>query len=556
MSEYHPSSGTPEYLEHGSGGPIPPEPSVPTDGATPKRRSRRAWWVGGGVVLLAGAGAGAWAAMSFFQQGSQPAEALPASTAAYLSIDLDPSGGQKIDAFKTLNKFPAFKDDVGVNSVDDIRRKVGESLLEDTGCSKLSYDHDIDPWLGDRAAAAAVELGGKTDFVVVVQVKDADKARTAMTALNACDQGGADAGFVVKDGWATIAQSQAVADEVSQAAGQSTLSDDPTYQKWTKAVGDAGVVNAYASPEAGRVLAKRLTGLLGAFGAPQSYSSEGTVTQSATSSAAGASAASSGSDPMSEALAGFKGGAATLRFTGDGLELAVATDGSAPQLKDLTGSTGGQLVSRLPGDTAAAAGVSLQPGWLSNRLDAMTEGFGVSGDDLTRGLSRETGLQVPADIETLLGSGVAISVGKDFDLEAAENSPDGSGIPVAATIKGDPKAIQGVLDKIEAKTGPIPFLATDTADDLIVVGPSADYRKQVLAGGGLGDDGTFAGVVPDAGHASSVFFANFDDLEPIIKQSNPGDPQTLGNLEPLQAIGMSTWADGDVTRFSFKLTTN
>ena len=112
--------GTPEYLDYGSGAPIPPE----SPGARPAaRRSRRTpLLVGGGVVGLLALGAGAWAALNFFQQGAQPAQALPASTVAYASIDLDPSGGQKIDAFRTLEKFPAFKDEVGIHSVDDVRK--------------------------------------------------------------------------------------------------------------------------------------------------------------------------------------------------------------------------------------------------------------------------------------------------------------------------------------------------------------------------------------------------------------------------------------------------
>src|SRR3954454_15960865 len=121
MSEHQPPSGAPEYLEYGSGGPIPPEPPAPREGETPARKNRRLWWVAGGVVAVAALGAGAWAALGFFQQGAQPAEALPSTTMAYLSIDLDPSGGQKIDAFRTLKKFPAFSDQVGVNSVDDIK---------------------------------------------------------------------------------------------------------------------------------------------------------------------------------------------------------------------------------------------------------------------------------------------------------------------------------------------------------------------------------------------------------------------------------------------------
>ena len=94
--------------------------------ATPRcpRAARAAVPPGGSAAVVVGVlalGAGAMAAASFFAQGAQPAEALPSTTVAYASVDLDPSGSQKIDAFRTLNKFPAFKDKVGIHSVDDVR---------------------------------------------------------------------------------------------------------------------------------------------------------------------------------------------------------------------------------------------------------------------------------------------------------------------------------------------------------------------------------------------------------------------------------------------------
>src|SRR5204862_376219 len=71
---------------------------------------RRGLLIGGGIAALAVVGVGAWAAAQYFNTGAQPAEALPASTVGYASIDLDPSGAQKIEALRTLNKFPAFKE--------------------------------------------------------------------------------------------------------------------------------------------------------------------------------------------------------------------------------------------------------------------------------------------------------------------------------------------------------------------------------------------------------------------------------------------------------------
>ena len=173
-----------------------------------------------------------------------------------------------------------------------------------------------------------------------------------------------------------------------------------------------------------------------------------------------------------------------------------------------------------------------------------------------RELSQETGLDVPADIETLLGSGISISIGHDFDFEAAENSDDGSGLPIAATIKGDPQAIEQVLDKIRARAGGLTFLDSDTKAGLVAVGPSADYRQQVLDGGDLGDNATFTSAVPDAGDASSLFYVNVDALEPSITKAAAGDQETIDNVKPLQSVGLSSWNDDGVIRFSFKVSTN
>jgi hypothetical protein len=555
MSEQQPPSGVPEYLEYGGGAPIPPDSETPT-GASGGRGGRRAWWIGGGAVALLGLGAGAWAALGFFQQGAQPAEALPASTVAYLSIDLDPAGGQKIDAFRTLNKFPAFKDEVGVDSVDELRHKVGQELVGEADCPGLDYDRDIDPWLGDRMAVAGVELGSDPDpqVVAVLQVKDEGQAREGIKKLDACDDSDEEPAVGFHDGWAVFAESQDDVDAVLAATDKGTLADDATYQKWTKAVGEAGVVNAYASPEAGRALARQLGGLFGG-----ELSGLTTSTSVPTAYTAASADETGGDDPFTEALSSFKGGAATLRFTSDGLEFAAAADGGTPQLSEVTGNTGGTLVQRLPDDTAAAAGITLPKGWLERQLDQMSSlfgGMGVSEDDAMRELSQETGLDVPDDIETLLGSGLSISIGHDFDFEAAENSADGSGLPIAVTVKGDPDAIEQVLDKIRTRAGDLAFLDSDAKDGLVAVGPSADYRKQVLDGGALGDDGTFTSAVPDAGDASSVLYVNVDALEPSITKAAAGDQETVDNVTPLRAVGISSWNDDGVIRFSFKVSTN
>ena len=70
--------------------------------------------------------------MSFFASGPQPSEVLPSSTIGYASVDLDPSGGQKIEAFRMLDKFPAIKKELnGFDADDDLLEKVFSELEKD-----------------------------------------------------------------------------------------------------------------------------------------------------------------------------------------------------------------------------------------------------------------------------------------------------------------------------------------------------------------------------------------------------------------------------------------
>ena len=58
----------------------------------------------------------------------------------YVSVDLDPSLGQKVDALRFLRKFPSAKASLG--STDDIRQWVfNAASKDDPQLSSLSYDH-------------------------------------------------------------------------------------------------------------------------------------------------------------------------------------------------------------------------------------------------------------------------------------------------------------------------------------------------------------------------------------------------------------------------------
>lgn len=502
--------------------------------APPATGARRTPWIVGGLVgALAVLGAASWAAWSFFATGPQPAEALPDSTLAYLSVDLDPSGGQKIEAVRTLRKFPAFKDKIGLETDDDVRQRIFEEIQGSAGCEDLDYGDDVEPWLGDRMAVAAVDTREDTPTpVVVLQVTDDDKADAGLQKLREC--GGGDSGaWSISDGWAVIGESQDLVDGIADDAADAPLSDDDDFTRWTDEAGDSGIATGYLAPEAGALIADQLgqvgdpTGLLAPTGA-------------------------------TDALKQFQGMAATLRFDDGSLELEVAADpgDSVRALGD--SDRGDDVLATLPDDTAAAFGLGLSEGWFSNLVDQMASsmGTGESPDDLMAELSDDSGLDLPEDAETLAGDSVALAIGGDFDVDEFSSSSDGSGVPVGLKVSGDADKIQSVLDKIRPQLGPEDtFLDTDSEGDTVVLGPDPDYRQQLLDDGDLGSSDVFENVVREADDAAAILFVNFDAGD-WLEKAAADDPEAAENLAPLEGLGLSAWLDGDVSHLVLRVTTD
>ena len=494
-----------------------------TTGGSGGSGRRRGIIAGAGVAALAVVGGGAWAATSFFATGDQPAQALPAGTVGYLSVDLDPNGSQKIAALGTLNKFPVFEDKVGVSGADDLREEIATYVLDQADCD-VDYADDIEPWLGSRFAFAAVDAGDDTPTpVAVVQVTNESDADEGLKTLAACDDAGETA-WSIDNGWAVVAESQDVADQVAADAQDGTLADDADFQRWTDEAGDAGIATGYLSPDFAEAVA------------------------------------GSGDVPpeLESALGDFEGAAATVRFADGSVEIesAASSSDSGPSAA-FTGSGGLDALTSLPDDTAAAIGVSPKEGWGSDLVDF----FGTTlGEDAVGEAESATGLTLPDDLETLLGQSAVLAVGGDLNLDSITASTDGSDVPVALKVQGDSSAIEQVLEKIRANPalggGGGQILGSDTEGDFVAIGPSNRYREQVLAGGDLGGSDLFSSVVPDAGDASAVFFVNLNAFDDLIDQAASGDTEIVDNVKPLAAIGASSTTDGDVTHGQITITTD
>lgn len=538
-------SDGPEYLDQSGGDPVGAGNS---DSGGDGRRT--ALIAGGAVVALALVGGGAWAAMSFFSTGAQPADALPAGTIGYASIDLDPSGGQKIEAFRMVEKFPAIEKELGgFDADDDILALMFKDLEEE--CDGLSYDQDIQPWLGYRIAVAAVDLGDDLPVPVgVVQVKDASAAEEGLAQLRECaaaDVGG----WVIEGDWAIVAETEDIAQDVTDAAADGTLADDETFQDWTGEVGDPGVMSMYAAPEAGKFLAELIGTFAGGgmLGMPMDPTMMDPAAETDTPAVP---------EEYLQALEDFQGMAATLRFDDGALEFEVAgAAGTEDQMQMLASDRGDDVITTLPEDTAVALGFGFAEGWLTTALEqaANMTGGEMSVEELEAEVEASTGLTL-ADLETLAGESAAISLGSEVDAETFFNSSDGSDIPIGAKVQGDASAIQDVLAKLTETMGSeATFVGNDAEGDMVAIGPNPDYRGQLVEDGGLGDSDIYQNVVRESGDANAIVFVNFDAGDWLTNLAE-GDQAVADNLVPLEGLGFSSWSEDATSHAVFRLTTN
>lgn len=571
------SPGGPEYLE-GSG----PATAAP-DNDNRKRLIALGAIVASGAVVAGGA----WAATSFLATGVQPAEALPASTVAYMSVDLDPSGGQKIEAIRTLRKFPAFTDEIDLETDDDLRERLFEEITSSGECEGLDYAEDVAPWLGSRAAVAAVDLGEDQPApVAVVQVTDAGAAEEGVqTLIDTCgssEEGGDEAsdvgGWTVEGDWLVLAETDEIADQVVEAGGSGTLADDAAYGQWTGEAGDDGFMSFYVAKSAAQYLGDvaelgaPLTGMssdsMGGRGEPFDQECVDAATTAEEFDACFSEATDSSSDSdsaevppeLQQMIDDFDGMAATVRFDDGSMEIEYAVSNYQPDMtKFFDSDEGASMVADLPDDTVAALGFSLEEGWAEAFVDYLKTTLpddASSIDDGIAELENETGLAFPEDLETLMGEGVTVSVGGGIDPDAIANGGPGE-VPAGITIKGDADEIQAVLDKIvdQVPSEMTPMMEVTEGDGYAVLAFQDDYRGKLESGGDLGGTDDYGRVVED-GDVQSVLYVNFDADDDWLVRVTDDMPEVSENLEPLSAFAISSWVDDDVLHGKLELTTD
>ncbi|UQX90122.1 DUF3352 domain-containing protein [Jatrophihabitans telluris] len=517
------SAGTPygsaaAPMSYGFGPPAPGAYAFgPGDGgsygAGQVQPARRRWpWIAGIVaaaLVVVGTVGGTVAYQALSGGGRQPESVLPADAVAFAKIDLDPSASQKIAAYRFLNTLP--KVGKSFTQGKDLRESLFDVFADQAHLpSSFNYARDVKPWLGDRAAIALrFDASGKAESIGALQVRDQSAATRSLTAIMTFT--GTDFGVTFSHGYALLGKDQQEVDTARVEAERAPLSASPHFRADMALLGSTGVSAGWAD-----------------FGALSSAMRGAAV----------------GGALLNKSRLSY-----TLRFSPTAAEVVLKSSGGPRAALPARSMP----IAALPADTVAAASLSVDNGQLAQAYRQFESRFaqqsgGLMGNPLAA-ISRQFGLKLPADLQSLIGTDLLLAMGPGKTRD---------GLPeIAARTTTDPTRAISVMDRIRdglaAEGAQLPVAYTATADGLAV----ATDRSYLAAVSGpptarLGDTASFKAAVPDAAKARSVVFANLDRVADIMARE--GAPaEAITTVREFAGLGLTAVTEGDVTTVRIRL---
>jgi hypothetical protein len=375
----------------------------------------------------------------------------------------------------------------------------------------LNYDRDIKPWLGERAAIAVLpDSRGTAQPVLVLQCGNDGKARSALARFGV-------SGIDFYRGYAVIAETQPIADKAVADAKAASLGISPTYRADIKSLGASGIAAGWADLGA----ASSLAGATSAV-SPQTGRVAFTirVTPNAIDLVGRVNGMAGGRSVASPDLGGLP--ASTALALGAGYD-ATAIDRNWQQFQDLLDQSGGLLAGQNP----------LQPG----------------EPDPLQSFEQEFGLRLPADLSTVLGSGVTVSMAADG---FSSDSPK-----FAVRTHTDGPAAARVLDRIrrttEANGEDFPVIYQASQDGLTV----SDDRSYLASLGATGKPTlsglkSFRSALPEASGATVVAFVNIDAIVADAR-TDPANAEDVKALSAFSAFGLTLRMSADSASLHVRL---
>jgi hypothetical protein len=471
-----------------------------------------------------------------------PAKLAPAGTIAYASFELNPQGAEKADFDAAFGKL--------LGSDPSTRLKKGfADAIKEMG-SKLDYQADVEPWLGDRVAAVVTGVrAGGPDFALLVASKDDDKARAAiekdLAGRNAEKREYKGKDYRLLDGETAngvvdgflVAGTEAAFKSVVDAAGGSSLADTDA---WKQSVGDRA---------AGKVG-------LAWFDLKAAVGSVSSQLPGAQRLAA----------PLLLGLVNLHPFVATLDANADSLVVDVASPGTPADKRGVQAASS-ELIEQLPADSWFAfalpgVGKSLQKVVDTLRLNPLIAG---QYRQVTRKLRIETGLDLEGQVLAGIGNvggfvrgGSPRTVGGALVVGAADSKALATTIATLPPLIARDRSLRvsrhgGGFD-VTSKKMPKPVQVRIGADRAAAAYGASNTRAALTPNTTLGGTDLFRKATASIGGRPTVF-ATFAGIASLARSSphklehhNAAEVQrTLAHLE-YAAVGARREGKLDVLR--------
>lgn len=400
------------------------------------------------AVVLIGAGAAYGVGHYLGGGGQQPEDVLPANAVAVAKVDLDPSLSQKTALLRLSRAFPQLH----VTGADSLKDDVLRAMLSS---GSMSYDRDVKPWLGDRAAVAAVPGEHGIEPVAAVQYTDKDKAKRTLLAASARAATSTDPFFFAFSGdYAVIAETQAAADRY--AATSTHLSDNASYSKAVDSLGGDQIAVAWAD----------VKGIYRAMPAAQRKTNPFLANVKAA--------------PTGSFVVGIHAAPKYLELQGRALGTVDTLAGRAKTAN---------LIASFPNDTAAAVEATKLGAAMTSAFRALPPALAQT----TAGF----GLKLPGDLATLLGTDTAIGVLGDVHAPTF----------IAHVKTKEPAKAAALLRRVAAQGAAPPFtVRRDVTGYVLTTDPHARTT------GRLGSTPSYVRAVPDAKTAGMIAYVDLSRL--------------------------------------------
>jgi hypothetical protein len=498
------------------------------------------------IAVAAGCGSATKNGAGSAGKDGEAAKAFPASTLAFVDADTDTSSAAWTKMLTVLRRFPSWP-----KAEAKLQAELAKPATQGAA-SGASFAQDVEPWLGSEAAVGVVGVqvaaSPKPTVLGYVASKDDAKAKDFVANVVKATAAGSYKGYdefkrtdkndtmfaAVGKGVVLVGSDEATLKQGidTREGGGDALAGSSDYKATLdKLPSDSAAVAYVNGKELGQLLQLAL----------------------ASGAAKGTAGAAAGMLGQSQAqLANLRGIGFSVGADANGFRIrSVALgNGSAPKVA----AVASELRAAVPGDAFAYGAIGATDAF----AQALTGGAAAQQQQLLQGLQAQTGLDLPNDLQTLLGGGLAFYV--------APGTPVRGGIVLHPADAAKAADVMHRITAAVAKFAPaVKFtpISGGTGEETTVNGLHIAWQKtgetftvSVEPGaasggttGGFDANETYKRLIGEVGGASGASGELVVDVQKIVDAATAAgatiSPEGRTNLSHLGGIAAVTKSDGD-----------